>query len=708
MLLLSNFAQALTVQDVLNGQGKGTVLGTSTPAFVQSATASFDNASNISSVTTNAITTTSGNLLVAAVTWDNGSNATASMSDSKGNTWVAATTKQTDARHGQNMQSFYAKNISGGASHTVTATFSAGTVWVRLIVHEVSGLDISAPLDQTAVNNGLTGAAISVGPLTTTAVGEYIFAAAMDDGGNNAFAAVNGSGFTERATAAQGDAEMQSQDTIQSSAGSISSPWAMSGTDAALAQMVTFKPATSGAPDTTPPTTPTNLTATAVSSSAINLSWTASTDPDNAASQLSYKVFRNGVQVGTAAAGANTYQDSGLSASTPYTYTVSAYDAAGNNSSQSTSASATTQAAASTGTATEQNANYSEDSGSANSTSVTANIHAVGDLVVITAWCHSLSGSCTPTSVTLGNQTAVQTSVSGIPSPGAQDTGQYSGTGQGWIYYILSSSASGNQTLTFIATGTHTDIQTSYMDFTPSAGFTFTHHIDYPLGTSLDPNTGLDNGHATALINAPVFTPTAGDLLFDFLYTTEHIGVIGSPWSCVIYPGITGANNTCNFDSTVNSQAYVLSATANSTNPNTTINAVDNWQALVTSFTLSSGGSDATPPTTPANLTATAVSSSGINLSWAASTDPDNTASQLTYKVFRNGVQVGITAAGATTYQDSGLTANTTYFYTVSAADPAGNSSSQSISASATTQAADTPPYHPHQPHCHGCIIIGH
>jgi hypothetical protein len=53
-----------------------------------------------------------------------------------------------------------------------------------------------------------------------------------------------------------------------------------------------------------------------------------------------YKVYRGGTQVGTSASTA--YTDSGLTASTTYTYTVAAYDAAGNTSAQSTSASATT------------------------------------------------------------------------------------------------------------------------------------------------------------------------------------------------------------------------------------------------------------------------------------------------------------------------------------------------------------------------------
>ncbi len=92
--------------------------------------------------------------------------------------------------------------------------------------------------------------------------------------------------------------------------------------------------------DTTVPSTPTNLSATAISSSQINLSWTASTDNIGVAG---YRIYRGGSQIGTSAT--NSYSDTGLSPSTAYSYTVAAYDAAGNVSSQSSSASATTQAA---------------------------------------------------------------------------------------------------------------------------------------------------------------------------------------------------------------------------------------------------------------------------------------------------------------------------------------------------------------------------
>lgn len=89
--------------------------------------------------------------------------------------------------------------------------------------------------------------------------------------------------------------------------------------------------------DTQAPTIPTSLSATAASSSQISLTWSASTDNVGVSG---YKVLRNGSQVGTASS--TSYSDTGLSASTTYVYSVSAFDAAGNTSSASSSSSSTT------------------------------------------------------------------------------------------------------------------------------------------------------------------------------------------------------------------------------------------------------------------------------------------------------------------------------------------------------------------------------
>lgn len=95
--------------------------------------------------------------------------------------------------------------------------------------------------------------------------------------------------------------------------------------------------------DTTAPSTPQDLTATAGSARSVHLTWTASTDDVGLAS---YDVFRDGELLGTVDTPATGYDDSSVSPSTSYSWTVRARDTSGNVSSMSAGAQATTPAAA--------------------------------------------------------------------------------------------------------------------------------------------------------------------------------------------------------------------------------------------------------------------------------------------------------------------------------------------------------------------------
>src|SRR5439155_591733 len=98
------------------------------------------------------------------------------------------------------------------------------------------------------------------------------------------------------------------------------------------------------------------------------------------------------------------------------------------------------------------------------------------------------------------------------------------------------------------------------------------------------------------------------------------------------------------------------------------------------SAVVSATTADATPPSVPAGLVATAAGATTINLSWITSTDNVGVTG---YIVKRNGTLVATPTS--TSYADTGLSSATTYSYTVAARDAAGNVSSDSASASATT-----------------------
>ena len=94
---------------------------------------------------------------------------------------------------------------------------------------------------------------------------------------------------------------------------------------------------------------------------------------------------------------------------------------------------------------------------------------------------------------------------------------------------------------------------------------------------------------------------------------------------------------------------------------------------------------DVTPPTIPTGLTATPRSSAQVDLAWNASSDDVGVAA---YKVFNNGTLLGrVTAAGTPVIN---LSPATSYQFTVSACDAAGNCSAQSTVASATTRTANS------------------
>ncbi len=97
--------------------------------------------------------------------------------------------------------------------------------------------------------------------------------------------------------------------------------------------------------DTTAPTVPQGLTATAQSATQIALTWTASTDAGTGVA--GYRIFRDAGATAIATVTVTNYTDGNLAAGTNYSYSVRAFDAAtpANESAASAAASAATSAA---------------------------------------------------------------------------------------------------------------------------------------------------------------------------------------------------------------------------------------------------------------------------------------------------------------------------------------------------------------------------
>ncbi len=139
------------------------------------------------------------------------------------------------------------------------------------------------------------------------------------------------------------------------------------------------------------------------------------------------------------------------------------------------------------------------------------------------------------------------------------------------------------------------------------------------------------------------------------LHTTDTTAPYSASW---ISPGVPDGSHT-----------WTVVATDTSGNVSST---------ATRSFTVSN--TVTSNPTAPTGLTATAVSTSQVALSWNSS------GAVYGYEIYRNGVDIGHTTGSGTTYTDTGLSANTTYTYNVSAIYPCDcNETPQSNTATVTT-----------------------
>jgi chitodextrinase len=152
---------------------------------------------------------------------------------------------------------------------------------------------------------------------------------------------------------------------------------------------------------------------------------------------------------------------------------------------------------------------------------------------------------------------------------------------------------------------------------------------------------------------------------------TDASGISGYQISRNGSPLATLGNVTSYTDTTAapnSSYTYTARAIDNAGNTGPSSNA--------STVTTPAPPSDNTPPSIPANLRSTAVSTSSVSLAWDASTDNSGGSGMAGYRIYRNSILVGSTSQ--TAFTDSGLTAATTYSYTVSAVDNATNESAQS------------------------------
>jgi chitodextrinase len=318
--------------------------------------------------------------------------------------------------------------------------------------------------------------------------------------------------------------------------------------------------------------------------------------------------------------------NTGLRPSTTYSYTIQAFDAAGNASAQSTAAIVTTPAAPDT---VAPSTPTSLVATAVSVSRINLSWSASTDNVAVTNYRVFRSGALLQLS--LGNVTAYQ------------DSSLIAGTT--YVYTVQALDAAGNvsgqsaQASATTAPG---------LDTTPPSTPTNL------AGTAVSP-TRIDLSWSPSTDNDVVAN-----------YRLYRNGVLAATLTSTTYQN-TGLSPAT---------AYTYRVDA--------IDATGNVSGLSAPVTVSTPSApDTTAPTTPTGLAASAVSDSRIDLSWSASTDNVAVAG---YQIFRNGSPLN-SVGNVTTYASTGLAASTTYSYAVRALDAAGNVSGLSAAASATTPA---------------------
>lgn len=453
---------------------------------------------------------------------------------------------------------------------------------------------------------------------------------------------------------------------------------------------------------TTCPAAPSTLAATIISPSQINLTWAASPT-----SGVLYSVYRSTTSGFTpsksnqlaSGVAVPSYADEGISAATTYYYVVQAHNGAG-ISANSNYASATTPAAANGMIAT--NIVEINAGGSAASSWVADEDFSGGG----TASTASAINTSNVTNATVAPQAVYQTDRDGSSTytiPGFTANGAYivdlhfaelywTAAGQREFNVLLN----GTQVLTnfdiFATAGG--EYIANVQPFLTNADSTGTITLQFVSGAADQPQiNGIEIG-----LN-PVAAPGAASSLAATSVSSSEINLTwtASSTSGAQYEifrsttsGFTPSANTLITTAIPGTTTYSDSGLAAGTTYYYLVEANDSSQTSIASNQASAVTANG-PPGAPFGLTATTVSSSQITLNWKASVTPG-----VQYQLYRSTTAGFTPSAGnlilttaSLTDADSGLTADTMYYYVVEANNSAGNSLPSSQATATTALVAD-------------------
>jgi chitodextrinase len=254
------------------------------------------------------------------------------VSDSVNGAWTRSTASTTFGASGD-IAMYYLQN-SAATSNGLTITISAtNATYLEGAVGEYSGVATAGALDQVAVAKG-TGSTVDSGPTAAVGAGELVVGGILTGGSPGTVSAGSSQGQNYTMLAQSSGLSSNLEDILSGAAGAQDARATFGTATDWYAVAATFH--TFGSGNTTPPSVPTGLTDPTDTASSVGLSWNASTD--STGTLAGYTVYRNGTSIGTTNAGTTTFTDSTVQPSTTYSYTVDAFDTAGNHSAQSSPA----------------------------------------------------------------------------------------------------------------------------------------------------------------------------------------------------------------------------------------------------------------------------------------------------------------------------------------------------------------------------------
>jgi hypothetical protein len=195
--------------------------------------------------------------------------------------------------------------------------------------------------------------------------------------------------------------------------------------------------------------------------------------------------------------------------------------------------------------------------------------------------------------------------------------------------------------------------------------------------TSSSVSVTVDNAAPTVSITAPTNGSTVNGTVAVNSTAADNAGGSGiSKVEFYVDGALTGTDVSTPYNFSWNTTALAFG-----TSHTLTAKAYDNVTPahITTSSTVTVTVNDTTPPSTPTNFRTTTTLPKSITLAWTASTD---NVAVTGYQIRRGGTL--ITTTNSLTYTDNGLTPSTSYTYTATAVDAAGNPSTPATVSTST------------------------